>query len=128
VTTKEALHRVVDELTEDELRVLEAFAAFLRSRRAAERQQASPEVVDELRKLLGARAIAHPKGAAGPWLAYFDDRPEPEVVDPVLQALYNAPVDDELQTDEEVAGIEEAKAHPGTVGWETYVGERRRRR
>jgi hypothetical protein len=149
VTTKEQLARLVDELSPEELATIEAFAAFLVSRRQAatsgtqaEMEQPSdplPDLppapssedvrelfnrpphpdspsgalahfwssVDELRAKLGAMRIV----LTDPdhWQAEYADGRR-EHVDPMLQALYSAPADDEPLTDEERAAIEEARA------------------
>jgi hypothetical protein len=74
MTTKEALHRLVDAIPEREL---DAAAAAL----------------------------------------------EP-LVDPVLAAFLNAPLDDELETPEEAAAVADAKQNPDPVPWEAYRAER----
>jgi hypothetical protein len=111
VTTRETLHRILADLTDDELQEVETFAGYLKHRRDRITPRVGPgwpTAIEELRNELGADHIIVPTEPGEPWQAVYTGR-SIEMVDPMLQALYSAPLDDEPVTEEDEAAVEEAR-------------------
>src|SRR6266496_2688696 len=100
MTVKENLDRLIDELAEDELQEIEAFAEFLAFRRLRDRVAHGSASPDELRRFLEAKRP--------PRLA-TSEQADLALDDPVLKALETAPWDDEPETPEEAEAVRKAR-------------------
>ena len=128
MTTRETLHRILADLTDDELQEVETFAGYLKHRRDRITPRVGPgwpSAIEELRSELGADRIIVSTEPGEPWRAVYTGKGT-ELVDPMLQALYSAPLDDEPVTEDDEAAIEESRqeaAHGKTVPLEALRRE-----